>query len=490
MMEELSHQPAHVLRESLIKGEINYSDILSSLIKTIEKKEKDIHAFITLRLEEAMEEARELDKIKERESLPYLAGIPIAIKDNICTEGILTTCASKILANFIPPYDATVIERIKKEKMIIIGKTNLDEFAMGSSTENSAFGPTKNPWDLKKVPGGSSGGSAAAIIAGETILALGSDTGGSIRQPASFCSITGLKPTYGRISRYGLVAFASSLDQIGPMGKDVEDVYLLLKVIGGKDSRDSTSLPHPLPQEALKGSIKGKIMGIPKEYLKEGVDEEVIRVVNEAGEIFKKMGAEVKEITLPHTEYSVACYYIIAPSEASSNLARYDGVQYGYRVKELSGEGNPIVEMMEKTRDEGFGSEVKRRIMLGTFALSRGYFEAYYLKAQKVRSLIKKDFEEAFKECDCILAPVSPTPPFKIGEKTADPLKMYLSDIFTIPVNLAGLPSLSLPGGFTQNGLPVGIQLIGKPLDEYTILDIGFAFQKETDFHKRRPVWR
>ena len=490
-MKELAYLPAHTLREKLVKREINFSDILLSLLKNVEEKEKRLNSFITLNLDRAMEEAKKLDREKNLEALSPLRGIPIAVKDNNCTEGILTTCGSRILANFSPPYDATVIERIKKAGMIIVGKTNMDEFAMGSSTENSAFGPTRNPWDEKRVPGGSSGGSAAAISAGETILALGSDTGGSIRQPSSFCNVTGLKPTYGRVSRYGLVAFASSLDQIGPMGKDVEDVYELYKLIGGYDPRDSTSLPGEPPHSSLTGEVKGKVLGIPREYLSEGVEEEVLRVVEEAKKIFQSLGMELREVSLPHTSYAVATYYIIAPSEASSNLARYDGVHYGYREEKFSPRGNPVVEMMETTRDKGFGSEVKRRIMLGTYALSRGYFEEYYLKAQKVRSLIKRDFEEAWKTCDALLTPVSPTPPFLLGERIQDPLTMYLSDIFTIPVNLAGLPALSIPGGFTRDGLPVGIQLIGKPLDEFTLLDIGYAFQRETDFHKKvPPSWK
>jgi len=488
-MNELIFLPAHILSEKVRKGEISFSDIATEVIKQIELQDNSINAYISRRLESALEEAKVLDEsLVKGEKLPFLAGIPLAVKDNICTQDFLTTCGSKILSNFVPPYNATVIERVMKEKMIMIGKTNMDEFAMGSSTENSYFGPTHNPWDYQRVPGGSSGGSAAAVAAGESIMALGSDTGGSIRQPASFCSVTGLKPTYGRVSRYGLVAFASSLDQIGPITRDVKDAFLLLKIIGGKDSHDSTSLPLPLPQEELKGKVKGKILGLPKEYFSEGIDPEVKEIVEKSIKVWEDLGCIVKEITLPHTKYCVATYYIVAPCEASSNLARYDGVQYGFRGYEyvITGQ-NPVIDMMEETRDKGFGSEVKRRIMLGTFTLSHGYFEAYYLKAQKVRTLIKEDFEKAFQSCDFIVTPVSPTPPFKIGEKISDPLKMYLSDIFTIPVNLAGLPALSIPAGFTRGGLPVGVQIIGKPLDEYGILDLGYAFQEETDFHKRNP---
>ncbi|NOZ63585.1 MAG: Asp-tRNA(Asn)/Glu-tRNA(Gln) amidotransferase subunit GatA [Caldiserica bacterium] len=488
-MSKLSFLPAHVLSEKVRKGELSFSDITTEVIAQLEAKDKSINAYISRRLEAALEEAKSLDEsLAKGEDLPSLAGIPLAVKDNICTRGFLTTCASKILYNFVPPYNATVVEKIKKEKMIIIGKTNMDEFAMGSSTENSYFGTTHNPWDYQRVPGGSSGGSTAAVAAGEAIMALGSDTGGSIRQPASFCSVTGLKPTYGRVSRYGLVAFASSLDQIGPIARDVQDAYLLLKIIGGYDPCDSTSLPLPLPEEQLTGKVKGKILGLPKEYLSEGIDPKVKEIVEKAIKVWEEMGCVIKEITLPHTKYSVATYYIVAPCEASSNLARYDGVQYGFRNPEYTITGqNPVIDMMEETRDQGFGSEVKRRIMLGTFTLSHGYFEAYYLKAQKVRTLIKEDFEKAFQSCDFIVTPVSPTPPFKIGEKVSDPLKMYLSDIFTIPVNLAGLPAISIPGGFTEQNLPVGVQIIGKPLDEYGILNLGFAFQEATDFHKRTP---
>ncbi len=490
-MKEIFHLPAHKISKLLHKREISVEGLVKSVLERIEEKEKEIRAFITIEREKILEEARELDKrFSKREELPRWAGIPIAIKDNICTQGMLTTCGSKILSNFYPPYDATVIRKIKKEGLLIIGKTNMDEFAMGSSTENSYFGPTHNPWDLRRVPGGSSGGSAAAVISGETILSLGSDTGGSIRQPASFCGVVGLKPTYGSVSRYGLVAFASSLDQIGPITKDVLDAYFLFHIIKGRDSQDSTSLPQTSLEENLKGEVKGTKIGLPKEYFTPGVDKEVKRWVEESFKVFQTLGAELIEISLPHTEFAVAAYYIIAPSEASSNLARYDGVHYGYRTvsPREKGEENPVVEMYEKTRQEGFGEEVKRRIMLGTYALSAGYFEAYYLKAQKVRTLIKRDFEEAFQTCEVILTPVSPTPPFLIGEKIKDPLKMYLSDIFTIPVNLAGLPAVSIPCGFTEEGLPIGLQLIGRPLEEVKLLQVAFAFQEATDFHKRRPL--
>jgi aspartyl-tRNA(Asn)/glutamyl-tRNA(Gln) amidotransferase subunit A len=403
----------------------------------------------------------------------------------ICTEGIRTTCGSKILHNFVPPYDATVIERLKAAGAIVLGKTNMDEFAMGSSTEHSASGPTHNPWDLRAIPGGSSGGSAAAVAADECAAALGSDTGGSVRQPAACCGIVGLKPTYGRVSRYGLVAFASSLDQIGPMTKDVRDAALIMNVIGGHDPRDSTSADMPLPDftRALTGTANGLRLGMPREYFAAGLDNEVERAVNEAVQVLEGVGATTAEVTLPHSEYGVAAYYILAPSEASSNLARYDGVKYGYRTPHWSN----LRDMYMHTRDEGFGAEVKRRIMLGTYALSAGYYEAYYRKAQQVRTLIRRDFEEAFRHVDVIVAPTMPTPAFKIGEKTDDPLQMYLSDVFTVPVNLAGIPGISMPCGFNPAGLPIGLQLIGRPFDEETILRVAHAFEQHTDHHRRKP---
>ena len=403
----------------------------------------------------------------------------------MCTKGIPTTCSSKMLENFVPPYDATVVERLLALGAVIIGKANMDEFAMGSSTENSALFTTHNPWDLSRVPGGSSGGSAAAVAAGETIYALGSDTGGSIRQPAGFCGVTGLKPTYGRVSRYGLVAFASSLDQIGPLTQDVTDCALVLNAIAGYDSRDSTSSPQPTPDytQCLTTDIKGLKIGVPKEYFVEGIQPEVAAAIRAALSKFEKLGAIIDwEVSLPTTSYALAVYYIIAPSEASANLARYDGVKYGFSYSDTKN----MWEAMEKTRQFGFGAEVKRRIMLGTYALSAGYYDAYYLKAQKVRTLIRREFDQAFTKYDALITPTSPTVPFKIGEKMDDPLQMYLSDVCTIPVNIAGLPAISIPTGFAD-GLPIGLQIIGKPFAEETILKIAHAYEQATDWHKRKP---
>lgn len=480
--------PAWKLKELMDKGDISPEDILDSVFKRIDEVEGELNSYITILREEAYAQAKEIRRrLEKKEDLP-LGGIPIAIKDIICTKGIETTCASKILKGFYPPYDATVVERIKRAGAIIIGKTNLDEFAMGSSTENSAFGPTRNPWDKERVPGGSSGGSAASVSAGETILALGSDTGGSVRQPAAFCGIVGLKPTYGLVSRYGLIAYASSLDQIGPMTKDVRDCALLLQVIAGRDERDSTSLRVSLPNylEACKpGSLEGIKIGIPKEYLSESLDPSVAETIERSKEVFKRLGAEIKEVSLPHTEYALPTYYIIAPAEASSNLARYDGVQYGLRLK-----GKSLREMYFQTRTMGFGPEVKRRIMIGTYVLSAGYYDAFYLKALKVRRLVKADFDEAFKVVDYILTPTSPTPAFKIGEKVEDPILMYLSDIFTVPVNLAGICAISINGGFSRENLPVGIQLIGRALDEFGLLKVAFAFESETGMQDYRPFGR
>ncbi|MCS7232569.1 MAG: Asp-tRNA(Asn)/Glu-tRNA(Gln) amidotransferase subunit GatA [Synergistetes bacterium] len=470
------------------KKEIIPEDILDSIFRRIDEVERDLHSYITILKEEAYDQAKIIrGRLEKGEDLP-LGGIPIAIKDIICTKGVETTCASKILKGFYPPYDATVVNRVKKAGAIIIGKTNLDEFAMGSSTENSAFGPTRNPWCLERVPGGSSGGSAAAVAAGETILSLGSDTGGSVRQPASFCGIVGLKPTYGLVSRYGLIAYASSLDQIGPMTKDVKDCALLLQVIAGKDDMDSTSLNVSLPNylDACEaGDLRGIKLGIPKEYISEALDPSVAKVVEEAKRAFERLGAKICEISLPHTEYALPTYYIIAPAEASSNLARYDGVQYGLRIK-----GESLREMYLETRTNGFGDEVKRRIMIGTYVLSAGYYDAFYLKALKVRRLVKMDFDEAFKVVDYILTPTSPTPAFRIGEKVEDPLLMYLSDIFTVPVNLAGIPAISINGGFSQEGLPIGIQIMGRALDEFGLLKVASAFERETELHAYRPYGR
>jgi aspartyl-tRNA(Asn)/glutamyl-tRNA(Gln) amidotransferase subunit A len=403
----------------------------------------------------------------------------------MCTKGVRTTCSSRILENFVPPYNATVVTKLKEYHAVVIGKTNMDEFAMGSSNENSAFFTTRNPWDLDRVPGGSSGGSATAVASGEAIYALGSDTGGSIRQPAGFCSVTGLKPTYGRVSRYGLVAFASSLDQIGPLAQDVTDCALVMNAIAGYDPRDSTSVPQPTPDytQCLTGDINGIRLGIPKEYFVQGMQAEVETVTRTAIGKLEELGASIDwEVSLAHTPYALAAYYIIAPSEASANLARYDGVKYGYSYPDTDN----MWEALEKTREHGFGPEVKRRIMLGTYALSAGYYDAWYLKAQKVRTLIRREFDEAFTKYDALVTPTSPTVPFKIGEKADDPLQMYLSDVCTLPINIAGLPAISIPAGFAD-GLPIGMQIIGKPFGEETILKIAHAFQQATDWHQQKP---
>ncbi|MCM8783359.1 MAG: Asp-tRNA(Asn)/Glu-tRNA(Gln) amidotransferase subunit GatA [Candidatus Omnitrophica bacterium] len=473
----------HRLLELYRTKELNPKEVIDCLFSHIEKIEPKIKAFVHFNREKI---TKELENIPQKEG--KLKGIPVTIKDNICVKDEPTTCASKILGGFSPPYDATVVERLKREGAILFGKANMDEFAFGSSCETSFYGPTHNPWNTSCVPGGSSGGSAAAVASDETVASLGSDTGGSIRQPASFCGIVGLKPTYGRVSRYGLVAFASSLDQIGPLTKDVKDCALLMNVIAGYDEKDSTSVNIPVPDytKALVKDIRGMKIGVPREYFLEGIDKEVKKAIEEAITLIKDLKAEVKEVSLPHTEYAVATYYIIATAEASSNLARFDGVQYGYRTKDISSV-NDIIQFYSRTRKEGFGAEAKRRIMLGTYVLSHGYYDAYYLRALKVRTLIRKDFEEAFKECDIILTPTSPTPPFRMGEKTENPLAMYLSDIYTISVNLAGVPAISLPCGFTNDQLPIGMQLIGKPFDEETIFRLAYTYEQNTDWHYKKP---
>ncbi|HBF38453.1 MAG TPA: Asp-tRNA(Asn)/Glu-tRNA(Gln) amidotransferase GatCAB subunit A [Firmicutes bacterium] len=483
----LYEKTAHELQELLHNKEVKAVEIFDSIIERIGQVEPKVHSYITLAEEQARAAAQKVDdKLAKGEKLPPLAGIPVAIKDNISTGGIRTTCASKILENYIPPYDAAVIEQFKANQLIIIGKTNLDEFAMGSSTENSGLFITRNPWDLEAVPGGSSGGSAAAVRADETILAVGSDTGGSIRQPASYCGIVGLKPTYGRVSRYGLVAFASSLDQIGPLTKDVTDCALFLQAIAKYDPRDSTSVDFPVPDylQEMKKGVKGLKIGLAQEYLGEGISEPVKKVIFEAAKVFQSLGAEVVDVSLPYTEYALSTYYIIAPAEASSNLARYDGVRYGYRTGERVPDS---VALFMKTRKEGFGPEVKRRIMVGTYALSSGYYDAYYLKAQKVRTLIREDFNKAFQSCDLILTPTAPSPAFKIGSKTKDPLEMYQEDICTLACNMAGIPGISIPGGFAQ-GMPVGIQLLGPAFKEETLLRAAYGFEQATEFHKERPT--
>ena len=475
----------HELSGKLKRREISSVELTESIFARISATEERLRSYVTLCRASALQEARQADeRLKNGSDTPPLLGIPVALKDIFLTQGVPTTCASKILGNFVPPYDGTAVKKLKQSGAVIVGKTNMDEFAMGSSTENSAFAVTRNPWNLERVPGGSSGGSAAAVAADQCVAALGTDTGGSIRQPAACCGIVGLKPTYGRVSRFGVIAFASSLDQVGPMTKDVTDCALMLEAIAGHDPADSTSVPAPLSAYAsyLNGEVKGLRVGIPKEYFIPGMQSEVEQAVKGGIRGLEKNGVEAVEVSLPYTEYAVAVYYIIATAEASSNLARYDGMKYGYRAP-----GKDLTETYMKSREEGFGPEVKRRIMLGTYALSAGYYDSYYLKAQKVRTLIKRDFEEAFKKCDVIVTPTAPTTAFKIGEKTQEPLKMYLSDIFTISVNLAGLPGLSLPCGFDGAGMPIGMQVVGKHFDETTIVRVAFAYEQATEWHKRKP---
>jgi aspartyl-tRNA(Asn)/glutamyl-tRNA(Gln) amidotransferase subunit A len=460
----------------LEEGKTSSRELAELTLEQIKKYDSQVKAFLYVNEEWVLKQAEEADKRRKEGKTGLLTGIPLSIKDNILIKDHPTTCASNILANYIAPYDATVIERLKAEGALFIGKTNLDEFAMGSSTENSGFFPTKNPWDLERVPGGSSGGSAVAVAARFSLGSLGSDTGGSIRQPAAFCGVVGMKPTYGLVSRFGLVAFASSLDQIGPFALNVEDLALLLKVIAGPDHRDSTSVEINPPDftQAIQTNLKSSYrIGLPREYFTQGLDPDIQRVLDEVIQILKKKHT-LKEISLPHTPYALATYYIIAPAEASSNLARYDGVKYGFRA-----EAKNLLEMYKKSRGLGFGKEVKRRIMLGTYALSAGYYDAYYLKASKVRTLIKEDFERAFQEVDLLFAPTTPTPAFKLGEKTEDPLQMYLSDIFTIPVNLAGIPALSLPVGLTSQNLPVGAQIMGANFKDDLVLSLAYQLEKE-----------
>ncbi|MBU6391277.1 MAG: Asp-tRNA(Asn)/Glu-tRNA(Gln) amidotransferase subunit GatA [Planctomycetes bacterium] len=475
------------IQEKILSKEIRAKDVIKLFFERMKDIEPHVQAYITINEEDAIKKATEIDKKLERnEKLGLLAGIPIAIKDNICTKNLHTTCASKILKNFIPPYDAFAVKRLKEEDAIIVGKTNLDEFAMGSSTENSSFKITRNPWNYNYVPGGSSGGSTAAVAADLSFMALGSETGGSVRQPAALCGVVGVKPTYGRVSRYGLVAFGSSLDQIGTVTKDVRDAAVLLRVIAGHDLHDSTSAQVPVPDysNGIDSGVDGLKIGIPKEYFAGGLNKDVDNAVKDALKIYKQLGAKIVDISLPHTEYAVAVYYIVANAEASSNLARYDGVRYGYRTDRASG----IVDMYCRTRSEGFGNEVKRRIMLGNYALSSGYYDAYYLKASKVRSLIKKDFDIAFEKVDCIICPTSPVPAFKIGERANNPLEMYLSDIYTIPANLAGIPGISIPCGFSKEGLPIGMQILARHFEEKKLLQIAYTFERKTDFHLKKPA--
>lgn len=460
------------------------SDLVRTCLARIDALESTLHAFLHVDRAQALDAAQRWDKQYARgDTLPPLAGLPVAIKDNLCTTGMPTTCASRILAGWVPPYDATVVSRLKEAGAIILGKTNLDEFAMGSSTENSGFGPTRNPWDPLRVPGGSSGGSAVAVATGMAPLALGSDTGGSIRQPAGFTGIVGFKPTYGRVSRYGLVAFASSLDQVGPLARTVSDAALLFRVIAGRDPLDSTSVDRPVPDgmASLPHGVRGLRVGLVREAFGEGLQPDVRDAVRKAASHLAGLGAVLTEVSLPTIRYALPTYYLLATSEASSNLARYDGVQYGLRAA-----GEDLLTMYTRTRAQGFGSEVKRRIMLGTYALSAGYYEGFFLKAQQVRTLIRQEFSRIFEQVDLVLMPTSPTTAFQLGEKVADPLQMYLADVYTIPVNLAGLPGISIPCGFAQ-GLPIGVQLIGKPFDEATVLRAAYGYEQSTDWHKSHP---
>jgi len=473
------------LHELLIRKEVTSREVTESVLQRIAQVEDRVKAYITVTPELARQQAAAADERIQKGKAHPLTGIPLAVKDLICTQGVRTTCGSRILGNYIPSYDATVIEKLKNAGAVLVGKANMDEFAMGSSTENSSFGPTRNPWDLTRIPGGSSGGSAAATAAEECTASLGSDTGGSIRQPAACCGIVGVKPTYGRVSRFGLVAFASSLDQIGPLGKNVRDAALLLTAVSGYEPRDSTSANLPVPDytHGLTGEVRPLVLGLVKECFQEGLDPEVSQAVQKAIVVLEGLGARVKEVSLPHSPYAVAVYYLIAPAEASSNLARYDGVKYGLRVKRTM----DLLEMYKETRSQGFGPEVKRRIMLGTYALSAGYYDAYYRKASQVRTLIWQDFQKAFADCDVLLTPTAPTPAFRLGEKVDDPLQMYLSDIFTIPCNLAGLPGLSLPCGFSSEGLPIGLQILANHFQEEKMFRVAYAYEQNTDFHRKKP---
>ena len=482
---KLFEQPAHVLHDMLVNKEITSLELTQAVLARIDEVEGDVQAYLTINREEALAQAKAVDeKIAKGEEIAFLEGIPGAIKDNICTKGIKTTCASKILQKFVPPYDATVMQKLEAQNPVVLGKTNLDEFAMGGSTENSAYHPTHNPWNTDCVPGGSSGGSAAAVAAGTAVWALGSDTGGSIRQPASFCGVVGMKPTYGRVSRYGLVAYASSLDQIGPITKDVTDCAHILNIIAGRDEMDSTSLDVQVPDftKALVQDVKGLKIGLPKEYFVKGMDPEVEAAVKNGVKELEKLGAEVVEISLPNTDYAISTYYLIAPAEAATNLARYDGVSYGERAEDAA----DLVEMMTKTRTQYLGEEVKRRIMIGNYALSAGYYDAYYLKALKVRRLVKEDYDKAFKDVDVIICPAAPSVAFKIGEKISNPLEMYLQDACTVPLNLAGLPGISVPCGYNKDKMPIGMQIIGKALDEETILKVAYTYEQSQSYHEDR----
>ena len=482
---KLFEQPAHVLHDMLVNKEITSLELTQAVLARIDKVEGDVQAYLTVTRDEALAQAKAVDeKIARGEEIAFLEGIPGAIKDNICTKGVKTTCASRILQKFMPPYDATVVQKLAAQNPVVLGKTNLDEFAMGGSTENSAFHPTHNPWNTDCVPGGSSGGSAAAVAAGTAVWALGSDTGGSIRQPASFCGVVGMKPTYGRVSRYGLVAYASSLDQIGPITKDVTDCANILNIIAGRDEMDSTSIDSVVPDytKSLVQDVKGLKIGLPKEYFVKGMDPEVEGAVKAAVKQLESLGAEVVEISLPNTDYAISTYYLIAPAEAATNLARYDGVSYGERAEDAA----DLVEMMTRTRSQYLGEEVKRRIMIGNYALSAGYYDAYYLKALKVRRLVKEDYDKAFKEVDVIICPAAPSVAYKIGEKIDNPLEMYLQDACTVPLNLAGLPGISVPCGYNKDKMPIGMQIIGKALDEETLIRVAYTYEQSQSYYQDR----
>jgi aspartyl-tRNA(Asn)/glutamyl-tRNA(Gln) amidotransferase subunit A len=483
---ELFEQGIHNLHQMLKNRQVSSVEITKALLARIDATDGTVNAFITITGDQALKDAAEADKRIASGDCAPLTGIPVALKDIFLTEGVRTTCASKMLEDFIAPYDGTAWAKMKAQGAVLLGKLNQDEFAMGSSCENSAFGPTRNPWNQDHIPGGSSGGSAAAIAAQQAVATLGTDTGGSIRQPASHCGCVGLKPTYGRVSRYGVIAYASSLDQVGPMTRDVTDAALLLGAIAGHDPKDSTSVDCPVPDytAALNKEIKGLKIGLPKEYFISGLHPDVQKTMDQAIATYRQLGAEFIEVSLPHTNYAVATYYLIATAEASSNLARYEGVRFGHRAEDTSG----LMDLMMQSRAEGFGTEVKRRIMLGTYALSSGYYDAYYLKAQKVRTLIQQDFSNAFNSVDIMLTPVAPTPAFKIGEKTADPLQMYLSDIFTIPTNLAGICGISIPAGMSTDGLPIGLQLVGRPFGEEALLQAAYSFEQATPWHRAKAA--
>src|SRR4051812_6898837 len=510
-MSLINRTAAELLRD-LDSRKVSSAELTRAYLDQIQKHDSKIKAFLLVDPDAALARAKEIDDRRAAgKPVGKLGGMPVAIKDVICTQGVKTTCASKILQNFVPPYDATVVQKLKAADAVLIGKTNMDEFAMGGSNENSAFFVTANPWDTSRVPGGSSGGSAACLAAGMAPLSIGTDTGGSIRQPAAFCGITGLKPTYGRVSRYGLVAFASSLDQIGPFGQTAEDCALLLEVLAGHDPLDSTSANLPVPEysKTVNQPLKGLKLGIAREYFVEGLSSEIEAAVRDAIKVYESLGASVKEVSMPNTKYGIATYYIIAPSEASSNLARYDGVHYGYRTdekqmlaeladeqkqyeteknqKKLADLDTPLVRLYRKTRAEGFGPEVKRRIMLGTYTLSAGYYDAYYLKALKVRRLIRGDYDKAFQEVDFVVGPTTPSPAFRLGEKTDDPLSMYLEDLYTVSTNLAGIGGISVPCGFTKSGLPIGLQMQCRPFDEERLLQAAAMYQQASDWHTKRP---